>query len=209
MTDDFHKPTLFGGDRFEKFLGGEDPAHLNRVAHDTAHALLARVRENPDPDTVDRLVTYTDVNGIDAIAELWAHSGPKTLPGALWRIYLIRLLIRQDAEGISYLYRRGAEVATSIDPVVAGATMPTGPAEIIDLADRILRGLFEGDFAVALERAAAFCRVSSIGCTTLADDTEATEPERASELTVRALRFSTIGSELTSCARLWRAESLE
>lgn len=209
MSDEFHRPTLFGGDRFEKFLGGEDPAHLNRVAHDTAQALLSRVRHDPDPGVVDRLVTFTDVNGIDAIAELWAHSGATTLPGALWRIYLIRLLIRQDAESISYLYQRGVEVATTIDPVVAGATVPTGPREVTELADRILRGLFEGDFAVALERAAAFCRVASIGCTTLADTFDATEPERASELTTRALRFSKIASELSGCARLWRADSLD
>jgi hypothetical protein len=209
MSDEFHKPTMFGSDRFDKFLGGEDPAHLNRVAHDTAHALLSRVRANPEPDVVDRLVTFTDLNGIDAIAELWAHSGAKTLPGALWRIYLIRLLIRQDAESISYVYQRGVDEANTIDPLVAGAIVPTGPAEITELADRILRGLFEGDFAVALDRAAAFCRVASIGCTTLADDLDPTEPERASELTTRALRFSKIASELTSCARLWRAESLE
>ena len=31
------------------------------------------------------------------------------------------------------------------------------------LADAILRGVFEGDLAVALERAAAFCRVVASG----------------------------------------------
>jgi hypothetical protein len=87
--------------------------------------------------------------------------------------------------------------------------MPTGPAEITELADRILRGIFEGDFAIALDRAAAFCRVSAAGCTSVADDLDATEPERASELTRRALRFSTIAQELTTCARLWRQDSLD
>jgi hypothetical protein len=209
MSDEFHKPTQFSGSKFESFKGGEDPAQINRVAHETAHALLARVRENPDPLVIDRLITFTDDNGIDAIAELWARSSAKSLPGALWRIYLLRLLIRQDPEGTSYLYQRGTEVATTIDPVVAGASMPTGPAEITELADRILRGLFEGDFAVALDRAAAFCRVSAIGCTSVADDLDVTEPERSTELTTRALRFSQTAAELTSCARLWRHESLE
>jgi hypothetical protein len=209
MTDEFHKPTTFPSGRFEAFMGGEDPAQISRVAHETAHALLARVREDPDPEIVDRLVQFTDAHGIDAIAELWARSNAKSLPGALWRIYLLRLLIRQDAEGTSYLFQRGTEVVPSIDPVVAGAPTPAGPAEVTELADRILRGLFEGDFAVALERAAAFCRVTAAGCASVADDQDATQPERASELTTRALRFSRTAEELASCARLWRSESLD
>ena len=209
MAEDFHKPTLFPSGMFEAFMGGEDPAQITRVARETAQALLSRVREDPDPEVVDRLVQFTDAHGIDAIAELWSRSSAKSLPGALWRIYLLRLLIRQDAEGTSFLYQRGTEVVPSIDPVVAGAPTPAGPDEVTELADRILRGLFEGDFAVALERAAAFCRVAAAGCASVADDQEATQPERASELTTKALRFSRTAEELASCARLWRSDSLE
>ena len=182
---------------------------MNRVAHETAAALLERVRRHPDPDVVARLVGYTDENGIDAIAELWSRASAHSLPGALWRIYLLRLAIREDPHVASLQYQRGAEILPSIDPVVAGAEEPTGPTEIIDLADRILRGVFEGDFSVALDRAAAFCRVSAAGCTNLADDAEQTEPERASVLTRRALRFSQFASELATAASLWRGDSLE
>jgi len=127
MSDRFHKPTLFTSGMFEAFLGGEDPAQISRVAHETAQALLARVRADPDPEVVDRLVAFTDAHGIDALAELWSRSNAKSLPGALWRIYLLRLLIRQDAEGTAYLYQRGSEGLASIDVVVAGAPNPTGP----------------------------------------------------------------------------------
>ena len=209
MADNFHKPTQFSGSKFESLHGGDDPAQISRVAHETAHALLARVRNDPDRGTVERLVAYTDVHGIDAVAELWARATPRSLPGALWRIYLVRLLIRQDPDGTAFLYQRGTEVAATIDPVVAGATIPTGPSEIIALADEILRGIFTGDFAVALDRAAAYCRVTATGCTSLANDLDATEPTRSTELTTRALRFSTTAQELASCARLWRSHSLD
>ncbi|UAJ78611.1 DNA-directed RNA polymerase subunit beta [Leifsonia sp. ZF2019] len=210
MAERHHKPVTFPGGMFEAFLGGEDPAQISRVAHETARALLARVRENPDPEIVDRLVAYTDAHGIDALAELWSRSNAKSLPGALWRIYLLRLLIRQDADGTALLYQRGTEVLTSIDPVVAGAPTPAGPAEITDLADRILRGLFEGDFAGALDRAAAFCRVVAAGAAAVADDRDVVlDTERAAELTTRALRFTTTAEELTACARLWRSDSLD
>ncbi|MGX5681906.1 DNA-directed RNA polymerase subunit beta [Schumannella luteola] len=209
MADDFHKPTQYSGDKFDTYEGGEDPAQIMRVAHDTAHALIDRARETDDPAVVDRLVAFTDAHGIDAIAELWARSSPRSLPGALWRIYLLRVVIRQDPDGTSYLFQRGAEVLATIDAAVAGASMPTGPEEITDLADQILRGLFRGDFGVALDRAAAFCRIEAAGCTSAADDAEATEPARATELTTRADRFALTAEELTACARLYRSGTLE
>ncbi len=209
MTDEFHKPTQFSGSKFETFEGGADPAQLSRVAHETAQALLTRVRARPDPLVVERLVAYTDEHGIDAIAELWSQSSARSLPGALWRIYLLRTLIRQDAAGVSFLYQRGVETAENIDHVVAGAPIPTGPDEVTVLADQILRGLFEGDFAVALDRAAAFCRLSSVGATSFADDVEATNADRASALTTRALRLAETAADLSACARLWRSGSLD
>jgi hypothetical protein len=209
MAEDFHKPTQFSGSKFESFQGGDDPASISRVAHETAQALLARVQSDPDPRIVERLIAYTDEHGIDTVAELWSRAAPRSLPGALWRIYLVRLLIRQDPDGTSFLYQRGVDVAVTIDPVVAGASIPTGPAEIMVVADEILRGVFTGDFAVALDRAAAFCRVTATGCTSVADDLDATEPARSSELTTRALRFSTTAQDFASCARLWRHHSLD
>ena len=163
MADDFHKPAMFGGSEFEAFAGSDDPAAIIRAAHETARALIARARESDDPAVIDRLVNYTDEHGIDALAELWARATPHSLPGALWRLYLVRLMIRQDPEGVALLFQRGTEVLATIDPVVAGAPNPAGPQEVLEVADRILRGVFEGDLGIALDRAAAFCRVESAG----------------------------------------------
>lgn len=206
---EYHRPASFASGRFEAFKGGDDPAETSRIAHETASALLARVRADPDGGVIDRLVAFTDENGIDAIAELWSRSLARSLPGALWRIYLLRVLIRQDPAEASYLFQRGSERLPTIDPVVAGATAPTGPAEITELADRILRGVFEGDFAVALERAAAFCRVQAAGCSSVADDADLVSPDRATELTRRALRFTELAADLTAAASLWRSGSLD
>jgi hypothetical protein len=209
VSDEFHRPTRFPGERFEAYQGGEDPAEILRVAHDSARALIDRGRETDDSAIVERLVAFTDQHGVDSLAELWARTSATSLPGALWRIYLIRAVVRQDAAGTSTLFQRGAEVLGTIDAAVAGAAIPTGPAEILALADEILRGVYRGDFGVALDRAAAFCRVMGAGATSIADDQEGANPERASELTTRALRLSTTAQELSSCARLWRSGSLE
>lgn len=206
---DFHKPVRAPGALFENMHGADDPAEVNRVAHETAQALVARVHADPQPAVVDRLVGYADDEGIDVVAELWSRAAARSLPGALWRIYLLRAAIRTDPEETSYLFQRGAETIDTIDPVVAGAPVPTSPSEITELADRILRGLFAGDFAGALERAAAFCRVIGIGCTLQADDLDAIRPDRAAELTTRAARYAQTAQELAAAARMWREDELD
>ena len=209
MPREHHRPVQFTDAEFAALQGGEDPALVNRVAHDTANALLHRVRADPHPAVVERLVTYTDVHGIEAIAELWARVGPHTLPGALWRIYLVRTVIRQNPEEIAYLFERGTELIGTIDQAVAGAEEPTGPAEILTLSDRILHGLYTGDFAVALERGAAFARLTAAGATSVADDADVSAAERASALTTRAFRLAELAEDLSAAAALWRRESLD
>ncbi|WP_460772252.1 DNA-directed RNA polymerase subunit beta [Microbacterium sp. GXF7504] len=211
MTDDprpFHKPVRRPAELFDRLFSAEDPAEVSRVAHSTAQALLSRVRENPDAAVVDRLVTFTDENGIDDIAELWSRAPARSLPGALWRLYLLQLMIHDDAASAALLYERGRTATGSSDEVVVGAPAPASPDELVTLIDMILRGLFQGDFAIALERAAAFCRIQSAGATHVADDYEATEPERASALTTRALRLARYAEDLAAAAGLWRRDSL-
>ena len=211
MSDDsreFHKPVRRPAELFDRRFAAEDPAEVSRVAHSTAQALLARARTDPNGEIVDRLVSFTAEHGIDDIAELWSRSPARSLPGALWRLYLIQLMIHDDPHTAALLYERGRVEIASVDPVVAGAPTPAGPDELTDLVDTILRGLFQGDFAVALDRAAAFCRVQASGASHVADDYEATEPDRASALTTRALRLADYATDLTACAALWRRESL-
>jgi hypothetical protein len=205
---DFHKPVRRPAELFDRLFSGDDPAEVSRVAHSTARALVARVREAPADGVVDRLVSFTDAHGIDDIAELWSRSPAKTLPGALWRLYLLQLMIHDDAQTAALLYERGTSEIDSVDPLVAGAPTPASPDELVTLIDTILRGVFQGDFAIALERAAAFARVQASGASHLADDYEATESDRASALTTRALRLSTYAADLAACAALWRRDAL-
>ncbi|MXS74067.1 DNA-directed RNA polymerase subunit beta [Microbacterium sp. CSI-V] len=205
---EFHKPVRRPAELFDRLFAADDPAEVSRVAHSTAQALLSRVRADPTVDVVERLVAFTDDHGIDDIAELWSRSPARSLPGALWRLYLLQLMIHDDAATAALLFERGRVEMATVDPVVVGAPAPAGPEELVQLIDTILRGLFEGDFAVALERAAAFCRVQAAGATHLADDYENTESERATALTTRALRLSTYADDLAAAAALWRRDAL-
>ncbi|GAB6858867.1 DNA-directed RNA polymerase subunit beta [Microbacterium xylanilyticum] len=208
MPAPFHRPVRLSPEVMANLLGSHDPAEQTRMAHATASALLARVRADDSGVSAERLVAYATEHGIDEIAELWAKSPAVSLPGALWRLYLLQAAIHADPRTAALLHERGRVELPSVDALVAGAPVPAGPEELVALIDTILRGAFSGDFAVALERAAAFCRVQASGATHVADDYEATEPVRASDLTARAARLSAYAHDLTASAAAWRAGSL-
>lgn len=204
----FHKPVRRPAAHLDRHFAAEDPADVSRAAHETASALLTRARQADDVGVVDRLIGFTDRHGIDTIAELWSRSPATSLPGALWRLYLLQVMIHDDARTAALLYERGRAALGTADDLVAGAPVPAGPDEMVTLIDTILRGVFRGDFAVALDRAAAFCRVQAAGAVDLADDHDAAEPARATTLTTRALRLSTYAEDLAACAALWRRDAL-
>lgn len=209
MDTPFHKPALFAGHEFAAFQGGEDPAEVSAIAHSTAHALLFQIDHRADAQTLDKVVRFTDEHGIDTLAELWSHSSAHSLPGALWRMYLVRELIYVQSENISVYFAQGKEILSTADEVITGAPTPAGPQEMRELADTILRGAFTGDFSDALDRCAAFCRVTAAGATALAQDADVIDSERAHTLTRQALRLTNTAAELSVCARLWRDGALD
>ncbi|WP_430591477.1 DNA-directed RNA polymerase subunit beta [Humidisolicoccus flavus] len=205
---DHHRPARYATEWFDQFQGGTDPVERVRLASDTAAALLSRVRADADPQVVERVLTLAKHDGIDTVTELWADAVPHSLPGALWRLHLIRALVEQRPDECALYYREGRARIDGIDVVVAGAAEPTGPDEVRAVAEEILRGAFIGDFALALDRAASFCRLTARGAAHHADEHDALSAELAEELTLRASRLAIIGNDLTACAALWRDEAL-
>lgn len=205
MPEQFRRPVRRPSAAFDNLVGAADSAESARIAHATASALLIRAREDESGESAERLIAFTAEHGIDDIAELWSAAPAVSLPGALWRLYLLQLAIHSDAQTSALLYERGRTELASADAVVAGAPVPAGPEELEALIDTILRGVFRGDFAIALDRAAAFCRVQVSGATHLADDYELTESARATELTARARRLHTYANDLSAAAGLWRS----
>lgn len=200
VVRNFHKPVHRPGDVIESWQGDGDPAELGRLSHDTAAALLHRVKGSTDPAIVDKVIAYADEHGIDDVAELWASADPDTLPGAMWRIHLLRHVVREDSERVGYFFRRGLELAGS-DQAVAGANDAPSPADVVRVATTILRGAFTGDFAVALERAAAFCRIVATG----ADEVGGGRDARGHT----ANEYREVALELVTAAQLWRSGNLD
>lgn len=146
----------------DNIAGGADPAQINEMSHASAAVLLDRVHHTQDAALVERVLTLVDREGVDVIAELWSSAEPDSLPGILWRLYLLRTWMRKNRESIARLWRAGEPVATTAS-AIAGVDQAPTEDDIAHTADSILAGAFTGDFAVALERAAAFTDVVALG----------------------------------------------
>lgn len=184
------------------------PAETTEVAHQTAAVLVGTGRAAHDPVITARLVALVDELGLSTVADLWAGRPGRSLPGALWRLYALREWVRRQPVEASRQYAAGIRF-TDVGHAVAGVAEPPGPDEVTALADEILTGVFAGDLAVALERAAAFASVIAAGRADLAHDRDGTDPASAGALTTSAAAMQRTGEDLVASARLWRAGELD
>lgn len=184
------------------------PAEITEIAHQTAAVLVGTGRAVDDPDVTARLVALVDDLGLSTVADLWASRPARTLPGTLWRLYALREWVRRQPVEASREYAAGMRF-TDVAHAVAGMAEPPGPDEVKALADEILTGVFNGDLAVALERAAAFAAVIAAGRAELAHDRDGTDPATAGALTTSAAAMQRTGEDLIASAHLWRAGELD
>lgn len=200
--------------------GGADPETIRELSHISAAALLDRVHHTEDPAVVERVLTLVDREGVDVIAELWSHAEPDSLPGVLWRLYLLRTWMRKRTTAIAQLWRLGEPTVTSAS-VIAGVNQAPTEDDIAATADSILGGAFTGDFAVAMDRAAVFTDVIANGLRIrahgmVADYDSDAESDEEKTARTRAARLMHTAANLMSTAKvfhrgavLWRHGKLE
>lgn len=203
-----HRPVVVDPAVADELPGDLDPALRAEIAHTTANALVRHGRATEDPQVVDRLVSLVETEGLDVVAAMWADSPPDTLPGALWRLYVLREWVRRDPGTVADRYRQGVASAPVHDAVAGVVDMP-GPHDVRTVADAVLSGVYTGDLAVALERAAAFCQVLATGAAFDADHLDDLDPRAAARQTRGAASLVRTAEELGRAAQLWRADRLE
>ena len=202
------RPAMLDPRAADELPGDLDPALRQEVAHTTANALVHGGRAAEDPEVVARLVRLVEAEGLDTVAGLWADSPARSLPGALWRLYVLRDWVRRDARTVSERYRLGVARA-EVHGAVAGVADVPGPQDVCRVVDAVLSGVFAGDLDVALERGAAFCRVLATGAALDADDVEERDPELAARMTRGASGLVRTAAELEEAAVLWRGGTLD
>jgi len=209
MTSEYSKPVRMSVSRMEAAITDPadvmmDPADVSAIALQTAHALLQRGQSSEDAHIREALVRFADEHGLDPLADLWPQAHPQSLPGALWRLYLVRAVLQHNPDDASHLFQRGVDDLSTIDQVVAGAPEGLNAESFSQVLDDILLGAFDGELSHALERAAAVATAVSAGAISLAwaDD------RQADYLTSRSLKWSVIAQELEGCAAQARRGTL-
>lgn len=170
-VSDFHRPSLPGKKLFESLAHDTDPAEVAAAGHRIAHLLVRGPIDRDDRELVDRVVHLSDAEGLGVIAELWSHAAPDTLPGALWRLYLLREWVHRQPRQAAAEYNAGRAFAP-VHEVLAGVVEPPGAEEVVELVDTVVRGIVVTDLDVVLDRAAAFAHIVGVGRSQL-DDVDA------------------------------------
>lgn len=196
---------------------GHDPIEAAEAAHRTAELMVGRARAAGPGDTelTARLVGLVEEVGLTTVAQIWADRPARTLPGALWRIYLLHEWVTRQPAEVGRAFTAGSGHA-EVYRVIAGVAEPPGPDDLKALTTSILTGVFSGDLAIALERAAAFCHVTAAGMADLyqpedpgpAEQEETTPGAAAPDSLNRAARLQSTARDLHAAAGLWRAGDL-
>ncbi len=157
----FRRPASLEQADAEMIVGDEDPAAESEIAHTTAWALLGVTSGDFDKKAVAQLQTSVRAEGVDIIAAAWARSPEFTLPGALWRIYLLWQWHQMNSEVIEERYHEGVE-AMREKGLDADAQPPL--AEVIRGIEGVLAGYAnEDDLAPIFAATAQAMRVMAMG----------------------------------------------
>jgi hypothetical protein len=205
-----HKPALVPPELLDATASGPDPIEVAEAAHRTAAVIVDRARASEDPELTARLVDLVREVGLATVAEMWADRPARSLPGALWRLYLLHEWVERQPVEVGRAFMAGSRRA-EVYRVITGVAEPPRPQDLRELTAQILAGVFDGDLATALDRAAAFCHVTATGLAERADDDGPQDPEEAERESARlrrAARLQTTAVDLQACARLWRRGDL-
>lgn len=184
MTREFHKPARPGPEAFESMPGGIDPAEKAVIAQRVAHVIVRGPSDADEAALAERILTVADDHGLDLIADLWSSAPADSLPGALWRLYVLRAWVHDHPDQAVREFEAGKSYAP-VAEVVAGVPHPPDPSEVGRLVDNVLRGVVGPDLDVALDRAASFAHLVGIGRAEL-DENASREAARLVD-TARAL----------------------
>ena len=235
MTRQFHRPARLDPEAAESIEGTADTAASSELAHRTAQALLGgypseggepgdgqapgsplgncaagEASEEPGewlarPDVVAAVASH----GVDAVAELWADSPATTLPGVLWRLFLVREWIRRDPALVARRYAtvvdltgRDDKVLARFEAALAEADPAPSPLDVRALLDRVLTGRADGGLPAlvpVLATVAAFLRALAAGSDPawIVDDAD----ELADRVTRRDSALLATAYEVTEAAR--------
>lgn len=204
----FRRPAMLSPEEAEEIVGDVDPADEAEVAHTSAWALMGVPNADFDADAVAHLRDTVREKGVDIVANLWDRSPDFTLPGALWRLYLLWQWHQMDAQVLQERYDEGVAVLRKEHPEELKGVAPL--AETIRAIEGVLAGYAtEDELAPVLESAALTMRVMAAGITYGPAWITEDKHQLAHPVTRRPYALLDTAKELEESARQARAGTLD
>lgn len=149
------RPAQLKPDQIDLIEGGADIAYNSELAHAAAQAVVPLPTPQAlEPEIVERVKVLIQEEGADAVADFWADSPEDSLPGVLWRGFLLHEWIRRYPQDASERYEAARVYHTQERPEVL--ELVARPEEVRSAWAEVLRAGFTGDFAEVLRKSARF-----------------------------------------------------
>lgn len=149
------RPAQLKPDQVEMIEGEADTATTSELAHTSAQAIVPLVtgRQEED-DVIERVQELIRDEGIDVIAESWVNSPEESLPGTLWRGFLLSEWIRRFPDEADLRYAAAQKAVGESEPEKLDQV--PSPREVRAKWDEVFEGNYRGDFADVLRSSARF-----------------------------------------------------
>lgn len=219
------RPAQLNPEQIELIPGDQDTAYSSELAHTTAQVVVPVENSyaEEDPDARQRIRDIITEEGIDVLAESWVNSPEDSLPGILWRGYLLREWIRRypdvvqdrfSAASVAVGDDAGGSPSESADDAAgspsgsaddAGGSPVSSPHDVRAMWDEVLEGDYQGDFTRVLRTSANFTRfIGSVEPSWIGED----EHPLATEVTRRQTAMLATADEFDNAATLNEKKAL-
>ena len=198
------RPAMLDAEQAENIPGAEDAASSSEVAHLVAQTLLGIEKESDE--NVQRLRQLLESGGIDTVSELWSTSPVSTLPGTLWRLYLVYQWYLRNPQLVNERFQQGL-AALDIGDIFSREHSDKSVANLMDK----LAALWQAQTSIAelaplLDRVSDFLQVLASGVS--AEWIKDSRDELADSVTLRPQALLQTADDLKLSARAAKANHL-
>lgn len=140
------RPAQLKPEQIELIEGDADTAATSELAHTSAQAIVPLGKTRAEESGVSaRVLELIREEGIDMIAESWVNSPEDSLPGVLWRGFLLSEWIRRYPEEVAERFAAARVAMGESEPEKLEQVL--NPREVRAKWDEVFVGGFAGDFA--------------------------------------------------------------
>ena len=199
------RPAMLDAEQAENIPGAEDGARSSEVAHLVAQTLLG-IEKDTDQN-VQHLRELLESGGVDTVSELWSASPANTLPGTLWRLYLVYQWYLRDPKLVNERFQLG------LSALEIGEAAPVERSEkSVSTLMEELAALWEAKTSITgleplLDKVADFLHVLASGVS--AEWIKDARDELADPVTLRPQALLQTASDLKLSARIAKANRLD